>query len=71
MIQKRKIENKKRYDKKNVENLELKRNDLVLLINDVRKKKFDNKYSGPFRVEERVTSGDENKKEQQKHNCSQ
>lgn len=56
MIQRRKLENKKFYDKKTAHaNLSLKRNDLVLIINDVRKHKFDNKYSGPFRVEEVIS----------------
>lgn len=73
LIQKRKLENKKYYDKKNGQsNLELKRNDLVLVLNDVRKSKFDNKYSGPFRVEEivspAVTKIKKNKKSVVVHN---
>lgn len=55
LIQRRKIENKKNYDKGNFSELKLKRNDLVLLLKDVRKNKFDNKYSGPFRVEEVIS----------------
>lgn len=55
LIQKRKLENKRIYDKKNVKNLELKRNDLVLLLNDNRTGKFDDRYTGPFRVEEPIS----------------
>lgn len=56
LIQERKIENKKRYDKKiNKQTLELKRNDLVLVLNEVKKHKFDNKFTGPYRVEEIVS----------------
>lgn len=50
------MENKQQYDRKaDRKNLELKRNDLVLVFNDVRKNNFDNKYSGPYRVEEIVS----------------
>lgn len=56
MIEQRKIENKKRYDAKKHTDLILKRNDLVLLIGEKRKNKFDNKYDGPFRVEEAISS---------------
>lgn len=35
--------------------LDLKKNDLVLLINEKRAGKFDEKYSGPFRVEDRIS----------------
>lgn len=52
LIQKRKIENKKQYDSNNHAELKLKRNDLVLLLKDVRKNKFESKYSGPYRVEQ-------------------
>lgn len=55
LIQKRKIENKNNYDKERFTELKLKRNDLVLMLNDVRKNKFDNKYSGPYRVEEIIS----------------
>lgn len=55
LIQKRKLENKNRYDQKNTSELKLKRNDLVLLYKDVRKEKFDEKYSGPYRVEEIIS----------------
>lgn len=55
MIQKRKIENKNRYDKNNHAELHLKRNDLVLLKKEVRKNKFDSKYEGPYRVEEIIS----------------
>lgn len=56
LIQKRKLENKELYDKKNCKNLILKRNDLVLLRNCGKKKgKFDDKYLGPFRVEEIIS----------------
>lgn len=55
LIQSRKLENKNRYDKKNFSELNLKRNDLVLLYKDVRKNKFDEKYSGPYRVEEIIS----------------
>lgn len=56
LIQERKIENKNRYDKKtNKQTLELKRNDLVLMLNEVKKHKFDDKFCGPFRVVEVVS----------------
>lgn len=55
LIQKRKLENKKIYDKRGVKTLNLKRNDLVLLLNDTKAGKFDDKYTGPFRVEEPVS----------------
>lgn len=55
LIQERKMINKKNYDKKSYAELKLKRNDLVLLINETHKHKFDNKYSGPYRVEEVVS----------------
>lgn len=57
LIQERKIQNKANYDRKiaKLSKLELKRNDLVLVLNDVKKHKFDNKFSGPFRVEEVVS----------------
>lgn len=55
MIEKRKMENKKKYDTENHKILELKRNDLVLLLKDTKKGKFDQKYSGPFRVEEIIS----------------
>lgn len=55
LIQKRKLENKRIYDKKNVKNLILKRNDLVLLLNDSKTNKFDDRYTGPYRVEEIVS----------------
>lgn len=56
MIEQRKMENKRKYDSKKHETLTLKRNDLVLLFNDRKKDKFDNKYEGPFRVEEIISS---------------
>lgn len=49
LIQERKIKNKNNYDKKNYAELKLKRNDLVLLLNETKKCKFDNKYTGPYR----------------------
>lgn len=56
LIQSRKLENKKHYDKKKLHShLALKRNDLVLVRNDVKKNKFQNKYSGPYRVEEVIS----------------
>lgn len=55
LIQKRKIENKNYYDRDKFTDLKLKRNDLVLMINDVKKNKFENKYSGPYRVEEIIS----------------
>lgn len=55
LIQQRKIENKNRYDGNNHSELKLKRNDLVLLKNEKKKHKFDNNYSGPFRVEEIIS----------------
>lgn len=55
MIQRKKLENKMHYDKKSFKNLELKRNDLVLLLNEVKRHKFDQKYTGPYRVEEIVS----------------
>lgn len=55
LITKRKLENKKRYDQKGASELKLKRNDLVLVYRDVRKGKFEDKYSGPFRVEEIIS----------------
>lgn len=55
MIEQRKVENKKRYDAKNTAVLHLKRNDLVLLIKDKRADKFDDKYDGPYRVEDPIT----------------
>lgn len=50
LIQKRKEDNKKRYDGPKHTVLSLKRNDLVLLLNDNKKHKFDEKYTGPYRV---------------------
>lgn len=55
MIEKRKTENKAQYDKKTTGDLQLSKNDLVLLYNDVKKHKFDNNYTGPFRVEEIIS----------------
>lgn len=58
MIEKRKKANKKQYDKaNNCKTLKLKRNDLVLLIAEkaTAKGKFDEKYRGPFRVEEVIS----------------
>lgn len=55
LIQKRKIENKEMYDRKRTKNLVLKRNDLVLLLNDTKSGKFDDRYTGPYRVEEPVS----------------
>lgn len=55
LIQKRKNDNKIKYDNKNCSELKLKRNDLVLILNDVKRNKFDNKYSGPYRVEEIIS----------------
>lgn len=55
LIQKRKEENKRIYDKKSTKELVLKKNDLVLLLNDTRSSKFDDKYLGPYRVEEPVS----------------
>lgn len=55
MIVKRKEENKEHYDKKATDDLKLNKNDLVLLYNDTKKNKFDNNYSGPYRVEEVIS----------------
>lgn len=55
LIQQRKLENKKRYDGKNKSELSLKRNDLVLVKNEVKKSKFDSNYNGPFRVEQVIS----------------
>lgn len=49
------MQNKQRYDSENHAELKLKRNDLVFSYSDVRKNKFENKYSGPYRVEEIVS----------------
>lgn len=58
MIEDRKMENKRRYDdSKKCKNLQLKKNDLVLILveklpsND----KFEAKYRGPYRVEEVIS----------------
>lgn len=56
MIEQRKIENKRKYDTKKHNPLILKRNDLVLLFSEKRKNKFDDKYDGPFGVEEAISS---------------
>lgn len=50
-IEKRKIDNKKEYDKKrNKSTLRLKINDLVLILNPKKEAKFAPPYLGPFRV---------------------
>lgn len=48
-IEKRKEQNKEHYDK-GTEPLKLKEDDLVLKKNETKSRKFDNPYSGPFRV---------------------
>lgn len=55
MIEKRKLANKRAYDTKNHKVLQLKRNDLVLLLNDTPRGKADGKFTGPFRVEEVIS----------------
>lgn len=55
MIQQRNVENKDRYDKKIHKKLELKRHDLVMKKIENKKHKFDEVYSGPFRVEKPIT----------------
>lgn len=51
--EKRKLENKKNYDKGRRENpLELKVNDLVLILDPKKKTKFSSLYLGPYRVVE-------------------
>lgn len=55
MIMDRKHSNKTQYDKRNARPLILKRNDLVLQKNEVKKSKFDSPYLGPYRVEQIVS----------------
>lgn len=54
LIQEKKIVNKKYYDR-NSNVLDIKINDLVLKRNDVKKSKFENPYSGPYRVEKIIS----------------
>lgn len=53
-IQQQKHQNKQAYDRK-INPLQLQINDLVLLINENKKHKFDNSYIGPFRVEKIIS----------------
>lgn len=58
MIEDRKAENKRRYDdSKKCRNLKLKKNDLVLILNEKLPShdKFEAKYRGPYRVEEVIS----------------
>lgn len=58
MIEDRKLENKKRYDDaKKCAILKLKKNDLVLILNEKlpSNDKFEAKYRGPFRVEQVIS----------------
>lgn len=52
-IIKRKESNKKYYDRQ-VKNISLKKNDLVLVLKNKKDSKFDQPYDGPFRVERMV-----------------
>lgn len=58
MIEDRKAENKRRYDdSKKCKKLNLKKNDLVLILNEKLPShdKFEAKYRGPYRVEEVIS----------------
>lgn len=58
LIERRKLENKERYDTKNgCEPLNLKKNDIVLVLNEKLPShdKFEAKYRGPYRVEKVIS----------------
>lgn len=55
MIQERKAKNKEYHDGRAHKTLNLSRNDLVLKKVEVKKNKFDEPYSGPYRVEKIIS----------------
>lgn len=51
----RKKNNKINYDNKSIKTIDLKKNDLVLVLKNKKDHKFDVSYEGPFRVEKMIS----------------